>query len=98
MYIGVSPFIAATASVVIITVVTFTLIADWQMKSIGAMLGTVFGVVVSGIIALLFGHFGHVTGYNVDDIENLIYVGQKIQSLISVACCFPVCSLHRLGQ
>ena len=47
MYIGVSPFIAATASVVIITVVTFTLIADWQMKSIGAMLGTVFGVVVS---------------------------------------------------
>ena len=39
MYIGVSPFIAATASVVIITVVTFTLIADWQMKSIGAMLG-----------------------------------------------------------
>ena len=41
MYIGVSPFIAATASVVIITVVTFTLIADWQMKSIGAMLGTV---------------------------------------------------------
>lgn len=77
MYIGVSPFIAATASVVIITVVTFTLIADWQMKSIGAMLGTVFGVVVSGIIALLFGHFGHVTGYNVDDIENLIYVGQN---------------------
>ena len=68
---------AATASVVIITVVTFTLIADWQMKSIGAMLGTVFGVVVSGIIALLFGHFGHVTGYNVDDIENLIYVGQN---------------------
>ena len=41
MYIGASPFIAATASVVIITVVTFTLIADWQMKSIGAMLGTV---------------------------------------------------------
>ena len=77
MYIGASPFIAATASVVIITVVTFTLIADWQMKSIGAMLGTVFGVVVSGIIALLFGHFGHVTGYNVDDIENLIYVGQN---------------------
>ena len=77
MYIGVSPFIAATASVVNITVVTFTLIADWQMKSIGAMLGTVFGVVVSGIIALLFGHFGHVTGYNVDDIENLIYVGQN---------------------
>ena len=77
MYIGVSPFIAATISVVIITVVTFVLIADFQMKSIGAMLGTIFGVIVSGLIALLFGHFGHVTGVNVDDIETLIYVGQN---------------------
>ncbi len=77
MYIGISPFIAATVSVVIITLVTFILIADLQMKSIGAMLGTIFGVVVSGLIALAFGHFGHVTGYNVDEIENLIYVGQN---------------------
>ncbi len=77
MYIGVSPFIAATITVVIITLVTFILIADFQMKSIGAMLGTIFGVIVSGLIALAFGHFGHVTGYNVDDIENLIYVGQN---------------------
>ena len=66
MYIGVSPFIAATLSVVIITLITFILLADFQKKSIGAMLGT-----------LVFGHFGHVTGYNVDDIENLIYVGQN---------------------
>lgn len=77
MYIGVSPFIAATITVVIITLVTFILIADFQMKSIGAMLGTIFGVIVSGLIALVFGHFGHVTGFNVDDIENLIYVGQN---------------------
>ena len=77
MYIGVSPFIAATLSVVIITLITFILLADFQKKSIGAMLGTIVGVVVSGLIALVFGHFGHVTGYNVDDIENLIYVGQN---------------------
>lgn len=77
MYIGISPFASATVSVVIITFVTFVLIADFQMKSIGAMLGTIFGVIVSGLIALLFGHFGHVTGFNVDDIENLIYVGQN---------------------
>lgn len=77
MYIGVSPFIAATVSVVVITIVTFILIADLQMKSIGAMLGTIFGVIVSGLIALIFGHFGHVTGYNVDEIETLVYVGQN---------------------
>ena len=66
-----------TLSVVIITLITFILLADFQKKSIGAMLGTIAGVVVSGLIALVFGHFGHVTGYNVDDIENLIYVGQN---------------------
>lgn len=77
MYIGVSPFIAATVSVIVITIVTFILIADLQMKSIGAMLGTIFGVIVSGLIALVFGHFGHVTGYNVDEIETLVYVGQN---------------------
>ena len=69
--------LAATLSVVIITLITFILLADFQKKSIGAMLGTIAGVVVSGLIALVFGHFGHVTGYNVDDIENLIYVGQN---------------------
>ena len=58
MYIGVSPFIAATLSVVIITLITFILLADFQKKSIGAMLGTIAGVVVSGLIALVFGHFG----------------------------------------
>ena len=87
MYIGMSPFIAATITVVIITLVTFILIADFQMKSIGAMLGTIFGVIVSGLIALVFGHFGHVTGFNVEILtkeeglqktaNNLIYVGQN---------------------
>ena len=77
MYIGVSPFIAATLSVVIITLITFILLADFQKKSIGAMLGTIAGVDVSGLIALVFGLFGLVTGFNVDDIENLIYVGQN---------------------
>ena len=100
MYIGVSPFIAATASVVIITVVTFTLIADWQMKSIGAMLGTVFGVVVSGIIALLFGHFGHVTGYNVDDIGGMLFSGILIASLGAVmdVAMSVATSLHEIKE
>ena len=52
MYIGISPFASATVSVVIITFVTFVLIADFQMKSIGAMLGTIFAV-ISGRCSLI---------------------------------------------
>lgn len=77
MYIGVSPFASATISVIIITLITFILLADFETKSIGAMLGTIFGVVVSGLIALVFGNFAHVTGYNVDEIETLVFVGQN---------------------
>ena len=77
MYIGFSPFLAATVSVILITIVTFLLITDLEMKSLAAMLGTVGGVVVAGVIALIFGKTSHVTGMNVEEIETLVYVGQN---------------------
>lgn len=77
MYIGISPFLAAVAAVIIITVITHMLIADFEKKSIAAMLGTICGVIVAGIIALLFGKFGNVTGYNVNEIETLMYIKQN---------------------
>lgn len=76
LYIGVSPFLSAVAAVIFITIITHILLADLQIKSISAMLGTICGVVVAGIIAVIFGHFAHINGYNVDEIETLIYVGQ----------------------
>lgn len=76
LYIGVSPFLSAVAAVILITIITHILLADLQIKSISAMLGTICGVVVAGIIAFIFGHFAHINGYNVDEIETLIYVGQ----------------------
>lgn len=77
MYMGCSPFLAAIVAVILITIVTFVLIADFQTKSIAAMLGTVCGVVVAGLIAMAFGKASHVNGYNVEEIETLIYVGQN---------------------
>lgn len=77
MYIGCSPFLASVLAVVLITIVTHVLIADFQMKSIAAMLGTICGVVVAGLIALIFGKASHITGYNVDEIETLMYIGQN---------------------
>lgn len=77
MYIGVSPFLAAVISVILITVITHILIADLEMKSISAMLGTICGVVVAGLIALIFGNVGHVNGYNVNEIETLVFIGQS---------------------
>lgn len=77
MYIGMSPFVAAIITVILITVVTHILLADLQPKSIAAMLGSIAGVVVAGIIALIFGKTSHITGMNVNEIETLVYVGQN---------------------
>lgn len=55
MYAGVSPFLAAIITVIMVTVVTHILIADFELKSIAAMAGTIAGVVIAGLIAVVFG-------------------------------------------
>ena len=40
------------------------------------MIGTVAGVGISGILAVLFGRLTQISGYNVAEIEQLEYVGQ----------------------
>lgn len=77
MYQGCSPFLAAVITALLITVVTHVLIANFEVKSISAMLGTIVGVIAAGVIALIFGKVAHITGYNVDEIENLVYVAQN---------------------
>lgn len=83
IYIGWSPFLAAVLAVVLIVVITHMLIADFSKKSISAMIGTMAGVIVAGVIALVFGKMAHISGYNVDDIENMVYISQHAKIDIS---------------
>jgi uncharacterized membrane protein len=66
IYKGISPILA----------VTMCMVDGITKKSVAAMLGTVIGVVFSGAFALIFGQVTSITGYNVSDIENLVYVGE----------------------
>lgn len=74
IYGGASPVLAAVFVIVVTTVVTMTFIDGFSKKSAAAMAGTVSGVIVAGVFAWLFGKVAHISGYNVSDIENLIYV------------------------
>lgn len=74
IYKGVSPIFAAIFVVAVTTVVTMIFIDGISKKTICAMLGTIFGVVVAGIFAWIFGKVADIGGYNVSDVENLIYV------------------------
>lgn len=77
VYIGASPFWVAVATVVLVTVVGMFLIGGWTAKTLCSIVGTVGGVLVAGIVASAFGHFGNISGLNVSDIETLAYIGQN---------------------
>ncbi len=77
MYIGVNPFIAAVVSSILIVIISMVLIGDMSRKTVCAILGTVCGVVIAGAIAVIFGKLSHISGYNVEDIETMIYIGQN---------------------
>ncbi len=76
MYIGISPFWSAILICALTTIVTMCLIGGFTKKTICAIVGTVIGVLMAGVSAWLFGLAADIDGYNVSNIETLIYVEQ----------------------
>lgn len=76
IYRGVSPILSAVVIVILTTFVVMYLIDGISVKSVCAMLGTIAGVLISTLFAALFGCLTNISGNNVSDIENLMYIGQ----------------------
>ncbi len=76
IYRGVSPILGAVVVAILTTFVTMYLIGGFSSKSITSMIGTIAGVGISGVLAVVFGKLTRISGYNVSDIEQLQYVGQ----------------------
>ncbi len=81
VYLGFSPFWAAIIICVITTVVTMLLVSGLSKKTLCAIIGTTVGVLMAGVSAWGFGIAADIDGYNVSNIETLMYVAQntKIQ-------------------
>lgn len=77
IYLGFSPFFCAVLAAILTTMVTMYLIGGCSNKTLCSILGTVAGVIIAGLIAYAFGSMGHISGYNVEDIETLVFVGQN---------------------
>lgn len=78
IYRGVSPCLAAVIVAIITTIVTMYFIGGATRKTISAIIGTIVGVAIAGIFAYCCGKLTQISGYNVSDIENLIYIQEKI--------------------
>lgn len=76
IYKGVSPIFAAVLVAVLTTFIVMYLIDGISKKSVCAMAGTVAGVVISAVFAFIFGKMAHISGMNVPDVEDLVYIAQ----------------------
>ncbi len=74
IYRGNSPVLSAFLVIILTTAATMYLIGGITRKSFAAVIGTIVGVLMSVLFALLFSKMTEITGWNVSDIEDLIYI------------------------
>ena len=77
IYKGYSPFLSAVIVVILVTLVSLYLIDGITKKTISAMVGTVIVVVIAGVFAAGFGYFAKISGYNVKEVEELVFVANN---------------------
>ena len=76
VYRGFSPFWGAVIVAALSTFVTIFTVGGVNAKSLAAIAGTMFGVCMAGAAASLFGLAAGISGYNVSEIESLLFVAQ----------------------
>lgn len=74
---GMGPVAAAVIMSVIVLAATMYLINGWTKKSLAAFGATLGGILTACLAAILFGHAVNLSGYNVSNIENLMFVAQN---------------------
>lgn len=77
LYRGYSPFLSAVVVIILITIVSLYLIDGISKKSISAMIGTITGVIISGVCAAGFGNIAKISGYNVAEVEELVFISNN---------------------
>ena len=76
MFRGVEPMLAAVVSATLSIIVTLSLVSGINKKTVTAIIGSISGVVISGIIAYIFGELTHSSGMTMNDTESLIYIAE----------------------
>ena len=77
LYRGYSPVLASVLIVILTTCVTLLLLNGWTARSGAAIVGTICGVVISGILAYVFGNLVHISGYNTAEVDVLITISDE---------------------
>jgi uncharacterized membrane protein len=74
---GFNSIILATISAVMIILATLSIIGGINNKTFSAILGTICGVIIAGIISFVAGYFAHLSGLIAENTETLIVLAQN---------------------
>lgn len=85
LFKGYEPIPITIITVAIITIVTLLLIDDPNKKTFSAILGTIIGVIIAGLISYMASNVANISGLTSNEAEGLIYIAEhrnvKIQGL-----------------
>ena len=73
---GVNPILASLGISIPVVIITRVIISGRNIKTLVAIIGTSLGVIISGILAFIFGNFAHLTGLADDSSISLAYIPQ----------------------
>ena len=76
---GYSPVMVSVMVGVAITFITLLIIGGINRKSLAAIIGTSSGIIIGGVIALVFGSIASLTGLSSDEAIMLMYIPQGIE-------------------
>ena len=80
---GQSPIFMAIVTAIITSAFTIFLIGDISVKSFAAIGGVIVGVASAGIIGVVSGKLGHVSGLNLADAEGVLFLARGTPLRIS---------------
>lgn len=76
---GYNPILLTICISAVATMVTLFIVGGLTYKSLAAMLGTIGGVLIAGLTALLVGKAAHLTGFGSEEAAMLLYIPQNVK-------------------
>jgi uncharacterized membrane protein len=77
LYVGCNGVLAAILTAVTILTASIYILNGWSMKTLCAIIGTTLGVAVSGLLAMIIGRSFHLSGFNMDEVESMVYIANS---------------------
>ena len=77
LYVGCNGILAAVLTSVTILTASIYILNGWSVKTFCAMIGTTLGVALSGVLAMIIGRSFHLSGYNMDEVEALVFIANS---------------------